>query len=91
MTFAPITDFGDAPLVEYPSPWNYRLIGVAVPEMHAALVVLLESRPYAVRPGNQSRTGRYCSIDVELVVHSDEDRHELFARFKAHPAFVYVL
>ncbi len=91
MSYAPISDFGDKPALEYPLTWNYRLIGAVEEHLRAALVAVLGSRDHRVKPGNRSANGRYCSIELELTVESDADRHALFELLRAQSAVVYVL
>jgi uncharacterized protein len=91
MSYSPITSFGDEPDIAYPAPWQFRLIGPEESDMRRAVDDVLGGRQHRISTGNRSRTGRYCSLELALVVESRDDRHELFERLRRNPAFVYIL
>ncbi|MFZ5775303.1 MAG: YbeD family protein [Thermodesulfobacteriota bacterium] len=77
--------------LEYPCRWVYKLIGPCQREVKAAIVAVLQERECLVTLSNSSRTGKYHCLDVEVVVHSEDDRTANYEAFKRHPAIVMVL
>ena len=78
-------------VLEYPCPWVYKLIGADQELLHAAIAEIAQSRACTVTPSRSSRTGKYHSLDVEIVVTAEQERNGLYAAFKAHPAVIMVL
>jgi len=77
--------------MEYPCHWTYKLIGVAQGEIRQAITSVLQGRECLVSHSNSSRAGKYHCLNVELVVHSEEDRTANYEAFKSHPAITMVL
>lgn len=72
------------PVVDYPCAWEYRIIGADAEDMRAAVAAVLGSRSYTLREANQSRSGRWRSMSLELVVQSEEDRNTIHRELTAH-------
>ena len=81
------------PEIDYPCPWQYRLIGEDEAAMRAALVESLgeDAERCVLSAGNRSAGGRYLSLQVELIVMNEEERLELYRRMAEHPAIKMVL
>ncbi len=94
MDFHPdaLSSFGNAePEIEYPCRWQYRLMGAAEAALRGAVERVVGAREHQVQVGNQSRTGKYCSLEVEIEVASRNEQHDLFQRLRAEPGVIYVL
>jgi uncharacterized protein len=72
------------PVIEYPCPWEYRIIGSDPDQMRAAVGEVLDGRDHTLREANHSRSGRWLSMSLELVVHSEEDRNDLHRALTGH-------
>ena len=81
------------PEIEYPCPWQYRLIGEDEAAMRAALADCLgsDAERCVLSTGNRSTGGRYLSLQVELIVMNEEERLEMYRRLAEHPAIKMVL
>lgn len=77
--------------LEYPCRWVYKLIGESQESVRQAIVVVLQERECLVSLSNSSRTGKYHCLDVEVVVHSEDDRTANYEAFRCHPAITMVL
>lgn len=75
----------------YPCNWSYRLICSKEHTMEVIAKELLDNRPFTLVASNESKSGNYKSFNLELLVHSDEDRHALFDIFKKHHQIKMVL
>lgn len=78
-------------ILEYPCEWEYKLF---IPAEHdASLVVkeVIDQRLHAIEKSQASAKGTYASYSVKLLVHSHEERTELFQAFKTHQHVKFVL
>lgn len=88
----PITDLSHHTLVlEYPCQWSYRLVARDRVQILQAIEAVLGERPHSLRPSNTSRSGKYISMNLELLVYNEEERGFLYENLKAHPAITMVL
>ncbi|CAE10339.1 DUF493 domain-containing protein [Wolinella succinogenes] len=74
----------------YPCKWSYRVIGESEEGVRLAVFEVID-KEHSFTPSNQSRTGKYQSFNIELVVESEEERNEIFARFRAHASIKMVI
>jgi hypothetical protein len=84
--------FGDRrPEVRYPCTWSYKLIGRDEVGMRRAIADVVGDSPHRVSRSNTSRTGRYCSVLLEVDVRDEEQRLRVFEALHRHPAVRFVL
>jgi len=75
----------------YPVIWHYKVIVEAHVEISSVAASVLGGREHTIKKSNNSKTGKYKSHNVSLLVHNDDDRHELFQQFKSHDHVKMVL
>ena len=75
----------------YPCQWNYKVIIESHVEISTVTTLVLGEREHTVRKANNSKNGKYKSHNVSLLVHNDDDRHEIFNQFKCHDNVKMVL
>ncbi|MEW6595089.1 MAG: DUF493 domain-containing protein [Thermodesulfobacteriota bacterium] len=78
-------------VLEYPCAWVYKVIGADGEELRAAIREILSGREHLVTPSRTSRSGRYLSLDIEVVVQDEAERNAWYVALKGHPAVVMVL
>ena len=78
-------------ILDYPCPWVYKLIGNDGEMLRAAIGEILKGREHLVTPSRTSRSGKYLSLDVEVVVRDEAERNAFHVAFKGHQAVVMVL
>lgn len=84
--------FGDEKLdLEYPCRWPYTVIGEDEFHMRVAVGEVCGDLEHTMELSNRSRTGRYCSLKVEVIVHSDEQRTGLFHTLLQREEIRYVV
>lgn len=66
----------------YPCNWNYKVIVEAHIDISMVTSSVLGEREHSVKKTNNSKTGKYQSHNVSLLVHNDDDRHTIFEMFK---------
>lgn len=79
------------PEISYPCPWQYRLIGEDEAGMRAAVETCVEPARCVFSPGLRSSGGRYLSLQVELIVASEEERLSLYRLLAEQPQIRMVL
>jgi len=89
--FTNIGDQNCKPDIEYPCPWQYKIIGSDRDTITALVADILESEHYILTEGNASSGGRYISMSLELIVLSEEQRLSLHNKLARHEAVKIVL
>lgn len=79
------------PMLSYPLEWEYRVIGAVESEVRAAIARVMGSRAHAIAQSVPSRAGRWVSVHVHLVVHTEQERDQLHRDLVADPAVRLVM
>ena len=79
------------PEIDYPTLWSYQVIGSDEMLVRSAVAELLVQRQHSLRLTKTSRTGKYCSLLLELVVLDEADRLSIFRALATHTAVRIVL
>ena len=77
--------------LEYPCNWQYKVMLLAEHSIEDVMIETIINREYDLTLGNKSKTGKYQSFNIELLVHNDEYRIKLFAQFNKHSKVAMVL
>jgi len=75
----------------YPCHWDYKVIILKEDDIHQISTMILGDREHTVVKSNKSKTDKYHSYKITTLVHSDDDRTEIFLQFKAHSNVKIVL
>lgn len=81
----------EGPKIEYPCRWQYKIIGESRTEIRRVVERLVQERPLALTDSHVSSGGRYVSMNLEVMVHGDEERLELYRLLAGDPAIRVVL
>lgn len=79
------------PVLVYPLPWTYVVIGVSEAAIRTAIADILQSRPYDVEFSKSSARGKYVSLRITLIVRDEADRGNIFTSLNDHPSTAFVL
>ena len=82
---------GRKPEINYPCVWQYKVIGTDHKAIQAALSEKLGDAPYSLSQSRTSKKGKYISLNLELTVHNEEQRLDLYKTLTAHPSIKLVL
>ncbi len=77
--------------LEYPCSWKYKIIGEERKKLEAAIHSVILERAHTLKHSNVSKTGKYVSLNLDLIVHNEDDRTFLFEALKAHQDVKMVL
>ena len=87
-----MTDFeGEQLDLDYPCPWEYRVIGADLATLEAAVGAVMGDRQHSCEPGNTSEGGRWCTLVVSLEVTSEDERVSLYRALQARDDIKIVL
>ena len=66
------------PEINYPCSWQYKIIGESATVITQLVADHVYEKDYTLTRSNVSRSGRYISMSLELIVQSEERRLELY-------------
>ena len=74
----------DRPAIQYPCAWEYKAIGWDLDSMREAIAEIMTDQQHQVSFSRTSRTGRYCSMLLEVTVESEDHRNAIFRALQEH-------
>ena len=77
--------------LQYPCDWRYKVVGEEREKLENAIREVILEREHKLAHSNTSRTGKYISLNLELLVHNEDDRQFIYEALKAHPDVKIVL
>jgi len=77
--------------LEYPCKWCYKIVAYERAGIEIAAMEIFMERNYALNPSNTSKSGKYISMNLELLVHNEDERTYFYETLKAHPHIKMVL
>ena len=77
--------------LQYPCDWAYKLIASEKKALEKAIHDVIEAREHKLSHSNNSKTGKYVSMNLELLVHNEDDRNFIYEALKAHSNIKMVL
>ena len=75
----------------YPCSWSYKLIGKEKEAIQKAIYAVISKREHKLTHSNRSKTGKYVSLNLNLLVHNEDDRNFIYEALKAHQHIKMVL
>mgnify|MGYP001248760239 CR=1 FL=1 len=82
---------GERLSLEYPCPWTYKLIGADEARLREIIDAVASGRAYTVKISNRSSGGRYCCLDMEMVVMDEGERTATYAALSSSDGVRMVL
>ena len=77
--------------LEYPCNWAYKLISSEKAALEKAIHDVIDQREHSLVHSNNSKSGKYISMNLELLVHNEDDRNFIYEALKAHSNIKMVL
>lgn len=76
----------------YPCAWCYKVIATDEQLLRDAIKDILdENRDHTLSYSNKSKKGKYVSMNLDLLVHNEEDRTFIYEALKKHNNITMVL
>ena len=79
------------PKLTYPCKWIYKVIGFNQEGVRKAIFEVVGDGEYSIEHSNNSTNGKYCCLNFEMTVHSEENRTKIYESLKNHPNVKIVL
>jgi len=85
--------------IEYPCPWDYKIVGTSEDAMRGAVRVCLArtlnqasgAREFELGMSRTSNGGKYVSLNLNLMVMDEVERNEIFTSLARHPEIRIVI
>lgn len=77
--------------LDYPCKWTYKVIGAGEEVLRLAIADIVHDREFSLTLSNESRTGKYCCLNLQMVVDSDEVRTRIYDALRSHPLIRLIL
>ena len=81
----------EKPVINYPCTWNYRIVGADGEIIKKGIAEKLQGIEHTVSDGNISSKGNYVSINVDALVHTEEERLGITPLLRGIPTVKIVL
>ena len=78
-------------LLEYPCSWCYKVIGHHKDEIHLAVKDIILEKPHTLKLSNESKTGKYVSMNLDLIISNEDERTFIYEALKNHQHIKMVL
>jgi len=82
---------GKRPEIDYPTKWEYKIIGSDIDEMIKVVENIIVDLEYNLSASNISRKDNYFSLNVSVLVPSEIVRDSISQKLSTHPAIKYVI
>jgi len=86
-----LNDRQDKVVLEYPCNWAYKLIASEKQALEQAIKDVILEREHSLTHSNNSKTGKYVSMNLDILVHNEDDRNFIYEALKAHSNIKMVL
>ena len=77
--------------LEYPCNWCYKVISSEREALQNAIKDVVNEREYKLSDSNSSKTGKYVSMNLDMLVHNEDDRQFIYDALKKHQDIKMVL
>ena len=78
-------------VIEYPCNWCYKVIATEKEALEQAVRDVLDARAHKLTHSNNSKSGKYTSMNLDLLVHNEDDRTFIYEALKKHQNIKMVL
>ena len=70
--------------LEYPCDWQYKVVIRHEQDIKSIIKDVLEDRKHGIKPSKTSSKGKFTSHTLEMEVHNEEDRKNIYKLLGAH-------
>ena len=78
-------------VLDYPCSWEYKLVVLEHIDINITVKEVVLSREHKIKESKVSSKGKYKSYALELLVHNDDDRTEIYKMLGDHSNIKMVL
>ena len=77
--------------LEYPCNWAYKLIASEKKALEKAISDVIDEREHKLTHSKNSKGGKYISMNLDMLVHNEDDRNFIYEALKKHQDIKMVL
>lgn len=77
--------------ITYPCEWTYKVIGKDSLILEQIIQTTLHNRTFNIKPSNTSKTGKFVSLNVNVLLFNDEERLFYYETFQKNKEILYLL
>lgn len=77
--------------IEYPCKWEYKIIGSGQEEIKKAVAEIAKGRKHSLGFSKNSKEGKYQSLNLEVLVNSEQERRNIYEALQRCPAIKIIL
>ncbi|MDD2791053.1 MAG: DUF493 domain-containing protein [Sulfurimonas sp.] len=77
--------------LSYPCSWSYKLIGYEKEAIQKAIHEVILEREHSLTHSNASKSGKYISMNLDLVIVNEDERNFIYEALKTHQNIKMVL
>ncbi len=77
--------------LEYPTNWSYKLIASEKKALEKAIHDVIDEREHKLTHSKNSKGGKYISMNLDMLVHNEDDRNFIYEALKKHQNIKMVL
>ncbi len=78
-------------VIEYPTSWQYKLVGLTKTQLQNAVKEVILEREHTIKESKKSSSGKYVSMNLDLVIQNEDERLFIFDALKQHAHIKFVL
>lgn len=87
-----IVDLNDKKLeLNYPCSWEYKLVVLETCDIKISIEEIILQREHKIKESRTSSKGKFRSYTLEMIVHNEDDRKEVFRLLGEHSEIKMVL
>ena len=75
----------------YPCSWCYKLIAGEKEALEQAIRDVIDEREHKLTHSKNSKSGKYISMNLDMLVHNEDDRNFIYEALKQHKNIKMVL
>jgi putative lipoic acid-binding regulatory protein len=75
----------------YPCSWSYKLIAGEKEALEKAIHDVIQERIHSLTHSKNSKGGKYISMNLDMIVHNEDDRNFIYEALKQHQNIKMVL
>ena len=76
--------------IDYPCEWVYKVIGSDKESVYGATASIMQDCAYQINDSNASKTGKYLSFNVTVMVGDEAYRNKIYQALKGHDDIKFV-
>jgi len=70
--------------LNYPCDWKYKVVIRCEQDINSIIKEVLEERKHGIKPSKTSSKGKFKSFTLDMLVHNEEDRKEIYKLLSDH-------